>query len=178
MKKKYEKCIKCGEKNDGSHSSYCKLCYNAYKRASYAKNREKEVARVMDYTARNYDAFKAKLSEYRQKPEWKAKRKAWEQENKANIKIWDNTKRAKRFAATKDFDPITPEQWEEKIKMFKGCCAYCNKKTKAPEMEHVIPLSKGGPHTIENIVPACKSCNCKKHAADELAFRQKQGQLL
>lgn len=161
MRKKYEKCTKCGGENDGSHSSYCKLCYNAYKRARYVQNREKEVARVMDYNARNYDDFKKRLSEYRKKPEWKATRKAWEQENKGKMKIWDHAKRAKRFSAMQDFDPITQEQWAEKVKMFKGCCAYCKKKSKNLEMEHVIPISKGGPHVIENLVPACKSCNCK-----------------
>ena len=28
--------------------------------------------------------------------------------------------------------------------------------------DHVIPLSKGGQHIKENIVPACPSCNSKK----------------
>jgi 5-methylcytosine-specific restriction endonuclease McrA len=29
-------------------------------------------------------------------------------------------------------------------------------------MDHVVPLSKGGPHTKENVVPACRPCNARK----------------
>lgn len=34
-----------------------------------------------------------------------------------------------------------------------------------PELDHVIPLSRGGPHTADNLVPSCISCNRAKHAA-------------
>lgn len=30
-------------------------------------------------------------------------------------------------------------------------------------LDHVIPLSKGGPHTPDNVRVACVSCNCKKN---------------
>lgn len=33
-----------------------------------------------------------------------------------------------------------------------------------PELDHVEPLSLGGPHTVENLVPACLSCNRSKCA--------------
>jgi len=31
-------------------------------------------------------------------------------------------------------------------------------------LDHVIPLKQHGPHDIENIVPACRSCNSRKGA--------------
>jgi 5-methylcytosine-specific restriction endonuclease McrA/rubredoxin len=34
------------------------------------------------------------------------------------------------------------------------------------QIDHVEALSNGGPHTIENIVPCCKSCNSSKHARE------------
>ena len=49
-------------------------------------------------------------------------------------------------------------------------CKYCGKtllkgsldlKT-MPTIDHVIPISKGGPHTIDNCVTSCYSCNSKK----------------
>ena len=32
--------------------------------------------------------------------------------------------------------------------------------------DHVVPVALGGPHIIENIVPACRSCNASKASSD------------
>lgn len=57
---------------------------------------------------------------------------------------------------------VTAEQWIEIVERHKSRCYYCHKKIYNPTMDHVIPLSKGGRNSPENIVPACLSCNCKK----------------
>lgn len=51
-------------------------------------------------------------------------------------------------------------------------CYLCGKKTridlrgtahpKAPELDHIIPLSKGGEHSYRNTACACRSCNWRK----------------
>ncbi len=41
-----------------------------------------------------------------------------------------------------------------------GRCQYCG--ASAENLDHVIPRSKGGPHTWENVVAACRSCNTRK----------------
>ena len=41
-------------------------------------------------------------------------------------------------------------------------CAYC-KTARASHIDHVNPLSKGGSHTVENLLPSCPTCNFKKH---------------
>jgi 5-methylcytosine-specific restriction endonuclease McrA len=46
---------------------------------------------------------------------------------------------------------------------FHNACAYCGS-TVQIQIEHVIPISKGGIHHINNIVPACKICNYSKAA--------------
>jgi len=39
-------------------------------------------------------------------------------------------------------------------------CQYCGKENlKHPELEHVVPKSKGGKNSFENCVTACKKCN-------------------
>ena len=43
-------------------------------------------------------------------------------------------------------------------------CAYCDRR--ADTIDHVIPRSRGGAHSWENCVAACKACNSKK--ADRL----------
>ena len=37
-----------------------------------------------------------------------------------------------------------------------------------PSIDHVIPLSKGGTHTWDNIQLLCRSCNCKKSNKTEI----------
>lgn len=42
-------------------------------------------------------------------------------------------------------------------------CVYCGaNERKNLTLDHVIPQSKGGPNTWENLVTACKSCNGQK----------------
>lgn len=38
----------------------------------------------------------------------------------------------------------------------------------APELDHVVPLSKGGPHTYDNVRCCCRKCNAEK--SDKLGY--------
>lgn len=44
-------------------------------------------------------------------------------------------------------------------------CKYCGARGGSVELEvdHVIPISKGGTHEFSNLVTACKDCNLSKH---------------
>jgi len=39
-------------------------------------------------------------------------------------------------------------------------CQYCG--STAENLDHVVPRSRGGPHTWENVVASCRSCNARK----------------
>lgn len=39
-------------------------------------------------------------------------------------------------------------------------------------LEHKQPLAKGGPHNLENIAPACMTCNEAKHILTEDEFKE------
>jgi 5-methylcytosine-specific restriction endonuclease McrA len=39
-------------------------------------------------------------------------------------------------------------------------CQYCG--SKAENLDHVVPRSRGGSHTWENVVAACRACNTRK----------------
>lgn len=41
-----------------------------------------------------------------------------------------------------------------------GRCQYCG--AAAESIDHVVPRAKGGPHTWENVVAACRPCNTAK----------------
>lgn len=68
-------------------------------------------------------------------------------------------KRRKRFLAA-DND-LTAAQWTAILTAW-GSCAYCGDTEAALQKDCVLPLSRGGRYTIENVVPACRSCNASK----------------
>jgi 5-methylcytosine-specific restriction endonuclease McrA len=41
-------------------------------------------------------------------------------------------------------------------------CQYCGTQTHDLTLDHVMPKSRGGPHTWENLVSACRACNHRK----------------
>lgn len=41
-------------------------------------------------------------------------------------------------------------------------CQYCGTQTKDLTLDHVVPKHRGGTHTWENLVSACKACNHRK----------------
>lgn len=67
-------------------------------------------------------------------------------------------RRARRVAAA-DND-LTPAQWARLVELW-GACAYCG--GAGPfQKDCVLPISRGGRYTQENVVPACRSCNASK----------------
>jgi hypothetical protein len=45
---------------------------------------------------------------------------------------------------------------------FKGKCFYCGRKLKDMHIDHLIPITVGGRHTLKNFVLACPWCNVSK----------------
>ena len=41
-------------------------------------------------------------------------------------------------------------------------CQYCGLKTRDLTLDHIVPRHRGGKHTWENLVSACKNCNHRK----------------
>lgn len=112
----------------------------------------------------------ASREEYANDPEAAKQRNlAWKLANPEKEKARadrGNASRRMRLHET-PINDFTAEQWQIILNTFQHCCAYCGRSEtqlgKALEQDHVTPLSKGGNHTASNIVPACRSCNAKKH---------------
>lgn len=56
------------------------------------------------------------------------------------------------------------------LELFDHRCAYCATEGAKLEMDHVTPISKGGTHTADNIVPSCVPCNRSKGNKSLLIF--------
>lgn len=63
---------------------------------------------------------------------------------------------------------------EAVLKRDKYTCQYCGRKGEGVELEidHIIPMTRGGKTDIRNLITACKECNRAKHnkllSADQL----------
>lgn len=72
-------------------------------------------------------------------------------------------RRRKRRVDAADND-LTPAQWEAILAAWRGC-AYCRAPASAGktlQRDCVLPISRGGRYTLDNVVPACASCNASK----------------
>ena len=60
-----------------------------------------------------------------------------------------------------------------------GHCAYCGSEISLQTMQvdHIVPLRKGGADTMDNMRPACRSCNHYKHTLTIEQFRAEIGRL-
>jgi 5-methylcytosine-specific restriction endonuclease McrA len=56
---------------------------------------------------------------------------------------------------------LSVAQWTS-LKNEWGGCAYCGVTDKPMQRDCVLALSRGGRYTLDNIVPACRSCNTSK----------------
>jgi 5-methylcytosine-specific restriction endonuclease McrA len=65
---------------------------------------------------------------------------------------------------------VTQAEWRETLAYFNGHCAYCGEPMNPPTQDHMMPISRGGAHLIENIVPACGTCNSRKHTRNLLEY--------
>ena len=78
-----------------------------------------------------------------------------------------NKRRHARRRAARDniIATLTADEWKRILEKYDYRCAYCGMpfSERLPiTQDHVIPISKGGDHTKENVVPACKPCNSRK----------------
>ena len=78
--------------------------------------------------------------------------------NRSRKATW--ARRRKRRMDSVEHD-LSPEQWSA-LKAAWGGCAYCGATDRPLQRDCVQALSRGGRYTLDNIAPACGSCNASK----------------
>jgi hypothetical protein len=56
---------------------------------------------------------------------------------------------------------LSTAEWHALLAAWSGC-AYCGETAGALQRDCVLPISRGGRYTLDNVVPACRSCNASK----------------
>lgn len=136
---------------------------NAKNRKKYSIDSEKRKQYQKEYRLKNKD----KINKYHRKYYTTVGR---EKMNEIKRR-WSKTPNGKHLSSLKGYrrrallknsiGNHSVDEWNELVKKSKGKCQICGKKEKLTK-DHIVPLSKGGLNTINNIQPLCRHCNCVK----------------
>lgn len=135
------------------YNSACKECMKKRSRAQYRKHVEKRLAEKAEYREKNREQLKLNAREYRKRA-WDVNKK-WRTENREKIK---ETAARRRERIREQKVGVISMRYIDRL--LQKPCVYCG--GEATEIDHVIPISRGGKHSIGNIVSSCQSCNQKK----------------
>lgn len=179
----------------------CKACALKMDKPVYAKNKDKYLLQQRNRRRNNPEFFKnkAKVQAIKHKDRISKYQKEYRESNKERLKeqqhrYYDEHKDKVKFRirtyskahpekervhkenrrARKDFGSyqrITYDEWIEILEKYEYTCLCCGIKSNKLTQDHVVPLSKGGTHSIDNIQPLCVSCNSRKHT-DIIDYRR------
>lgn len=159
----------------------------AKKREEYLANPEVSKARVRQWKTDNPERAKANAARHREKH--RAERRAADlaryyrlmaedpERIRASRRAWAKTKKGVLYHRAADTRrrgvAYTPEALEWIASLVDPVCAYCGRM--AAEIDHIIPISRGGTGDKDNLVPACRSCNARKSNMTLAEFIAKKG---
>lgn len=144
-------CKKCKLTKDKDYRNKNAEKYCLRQRTKYAKYKHKYKSRQQQYYIENKEKIKANVKEYCRTPAGKHSKAKSYHKRKSRILQSPCT--------------LTNEQWEKILAIQDYKCAICGKtfnKLRRATRDHIIPVSKGGGLTFENIQALCPSCNSSK----------------
>lgn len=168
-------CVKCGSPDAGYQKYFQeKMCGKCYRNYIHIKAHPRKPAYCIDcgklIKTKIRNATRQRCTNCYKRWKWKTDPN-FVKKIKASAKRHNSTEngkearrnsvRKRRAILAKVETTLTKEQWKTILNHFGHKCVYCGS-AKRIEMDHVIPISKGGKHIAGNVVPACRSCNSSK----------------
>jgi hypothetical protein len=132
------------------------------------EHKEEQKLRFQRYWEKNKDRMHARAREYYIRT--RADRKQKQSESNSRYRR-NNLERFRQYAQRRYHikrnlpATLTMDEWEYIKSVFEWTCCYCGAACDL-DREHFIPVTKGGGYTLENILPACNSCNTSKFNND------------
>lgn len=103
-----------------------------------------------------------------------ANSKEWREANRTYLQVRERNRKAWKINNPGSVG-VSERDWVRLCRRYHYCCAYCGQKPERTiQMDHIIPLSKGGRHAIGNVLPACGRCNLTKNAALLIVWRYRK----
>lgn len=134
------------------------------------RHREQSRAGVKRWRKRHPEEHKAYRRRYHadNAERLNAQTAAWHRAH-PEVRIAVHHRRRAREAGGGSF---TAAEWLALIAEYGYHCGYCGR-DRPLQPDHRIPLKRGGPNVIANIIPACGPCNQRKAALTEEEFRRR-----
>lgn len=163
-------CAKCEEhlpvdrfwvKGNGKLLSYCKDCNAAAAKAWRQDHPEPARHRAKRWREANPERAKENS------------RKVWDRLRLTSG--WESRAASRARSHAAPVVSFTRKEWDSLLSDFGGRCAYCDRMVPNLTIDHMLPLRRGGEHSITNIVPACRSCNSRKGKLTPLEYLAKRG---
>lgn len=100
--------------------------------------------------------------EWRKRPHVKAKERAYLKKFRERHRLL-LAERCSRWRALNRNNAIGTTDYAEIIRLANGICGICMQPLSLPiEIDHIIPLARGGSHDMENLQATHRSCNRRK----------------
>jgi len=172
-------------KSQASARAYQKVWYlaNRARRIAYSKTwraenpERRRIARKAEYAANSEQAqldAKAWYADNAERARAGAKAR-YRAENPEHRRILGRNRQAHRRARiARVLTTLTTQEWEAILEAAGHACIYCGSQEQLSQ-EHLTPISSGGPHTSENVAPACLPCNQSKGAKTVMEFLAEKG---
>jgi 5-methylcytosine-specific restriction endonuclease McrA len=132
-------------------------------REYYEKNKAILIPKMVEYNRKNKEAYLKKM-------------RAWRKANPEKVQVWVRNRRAKLkgLAGTHTIEDILSLMDSQR-----GKCVYCRVDiSKSYQVDHIVPVARGGSNDKGNLQLLCKACNLDKRAKDPLEYQRKRGMLL
>lgn len=163
----------------GTKPKFC--CQSCKERARYRKNRESRLTDSRAYREKNRLQINAsRRDRYRSNPEKyrECTRRSYAkfrgdrvrsaiEYQKANPDVVALTRNRRRTA---EHFEVTRRDLRRLVERYRSQCAYCGislaewgrEFPNSMQWDHIVPLSRGGRHSVGNLAPVCRKCNYSK----------------
>lgn len=149
------------DRKNNSRRSHCNECMRESARSYYKAHPENQKARAKSWREENKEKRRI-YSRKRYVKHTKEERERiteWHHKNPERSHVYSVNRRAYKEKVS---GRITKTEWEYLLDFYGHKCLCCGRNDVKLTMDHVIPLSMGGPNLIENIQPLCSHCNKSK----------------
>jgi 5-methylcytosine-specific restriction endonuclease McrA len=124
-------------------------------REYYEKNKLVLIPRMVEYNRRNKEAYLAKM-------------RAWRKANPEKVQVWVRNRRAKLKGSSGSH---TLSDIIDLMEAQRGQCVYCRCDIRDSfQVDHIVPVARGGSNDKANLQLLCKPCNLDKRDKDPVEY--------